>query len=155
MKKRFLALVLAVLMTAALCACGGGKPDTTPQTPSSTGSSGEKTLGGEITVGIAADLDTSLDPHVSSSSAGTREVLFNIYEGLIKPDKNGNLIPAIAEDYTVNDTADTYTYTLRQGVRFHDGNTVTVGDVVYSLSRAAGLETGEPLVSDVSAIADV
>ena len=155
MKKRFLALVLAVLMTAALCACGGGKPETTPQTPSSTGSSGEKTLGGEITVGIAADLDTSLDPHVSSSSAGTREVLFNIYEGLIKPDKNGNLIPAIAEDYTVNETADIYTYTLREGVRFHDGNTVTVGDVVYSLSRAAGLETGEPLVSDVSAIADV
>ena len=155
MKKRFLALVLAVPMTAALCACGGGKPEPTAQTPTPTGSSGEKIIGGEITVGIAADLDTSLDPHVSSSSAGTREVLFNIYEGLIKPDKNGNLIPAIAEDFSVSETADTYTYTLREGVRFHNGNTVTVGDVVYSLSRAAGLKTGEPLVSDVSAIADV
>ena len=155
MKKRILALVLAVLMTAALCACGGGKSPTAQPTDDPNGSAGEKALGGEITVGIAADLDTSLDPHVSSSSAGTREVLFNIYEGLLKPDTDGNLIPAIAEDYTVNETADTYTYTLRDGVRFHDGKTVTVGDVVYSLTRAAGLETGEPLVAELKGIASV
>ena len=154
MKKRILALVLAVLMTAALCACGGGKSDN-GSAETTTGSTGEATYGGEITVGIAADLDTSLDPHVSSSSAGTREVLFNIFEGLVKPDTEGNLIPAIAEDYTVNETADVYTYTLRDGVKFHNGDTVTVGDVVYSLSRAAGLETGEPLVSDVANIAAV
>ena len=140
MKRRILSLVLAVLMTAALCACGGGKAN------------GAKD---ELVVGISADLDTSLDPHVSSSSAGTREVLFNIFEGLVKPDTDGNLIPAIAEEYAVNETADVYTYTLREGVRFHNGNTVTVGDLVYSLSRAAGLETGEPLVSDVSGIAAV
>ena len=155
MKKRFLALVLAVLMTAALCACGGGKSQTVQATDNPTGSAGEKAPGAELTVGIAADLDTSLDPHVSSSSAGTREVLFNIFEGLVKPDTDGNLIPAIAEEYTVNETADTYTYTLREGVRFHNGKTVTVGDVVYSLTRAAGLETGEPLISELGGIASV
>ena len=155
MKKRILALILAVLMTAALCACGGGKSGGSAPADSSPGSTGEKINGGEITVGIAADLDTSLDPHVSSSSAGTREVLFNIFEGLIKPDSEGNLIPAVAEAYTVNETADIYTYTLREGVRFHNGKTVTVGDVVYSLSRAAGLDTGAALVSDVSNIAAV
>ncbi len=168
MKKRIFALVLAMLMTAALCACGGGKPQNATPTDNPTGSTGEtaaaapaaspageKQQGGELTVGIAADLDTSLDPHVSSSSAGTREVLFNIFEGLVKPDSDGNLIPAVAEDYSVNETADIYTYTLREGVRFHNGKTVTVGDVVYSLSRAAGLETGEPLVSDVKAITAV
>ncbi len=140
MKRRILSLVLAVLMTAALCGCGGGKA---------------KSAKDELIVGISADLDTSLDPHVSSSSAGTREVLFNIFEGLVKPDTDGNLIPAIAEDCSVNETADAYTYTLREGVRFHNGETVKVGDIVYSLSRAAGLETGEPLVSDVSGIAAV
>ena len=157
MKKRIIALILAVLMTTALCACGGGKPEqaapetTTPE----AGSTGEKLIGGEITVGIAADLDTSLDPHVSSASAGTREVLFNIFEGLVKPDSDGNILPAIAESYSANETADVYTYTLREGVQFHNGNTVTVGDVLYSLSRAAGLETGEVLVSDVANIAAV
>ncbi len=155
MKKKFLMLVLAVLMTAALCGCGGGKSPAVQSAEAPQGSAGEKLSGGEITVGIAADLDTSLDPHVSSSSAGTREVLFNIFEGLVKPDTDGNLIPAIAEDCSVNETADAYTYTLREGVRFHNGETVKVGDIVYSLSRAAGLETGEPLVSDVSGIAAV
>lgn len=154
MKTRILALVLALLMTAALCACGGGQSQNAAA-ETNTGSTGEAVYGGEITVGISADLDTSLDPHVSSSSAGTREVLFNIFEGLMKPDTDGNLIPAIAEDWSVNETADEYTYTLRDGVRFHNGSEVTVGDVVYSLSRAAGLETGEPLVSDVANIAGV
>ena len=155
MKKRILSLVLAVLMTAALCGCGGGKSEPAQPTATPEGSAGEKLTGGEITVGIAADLDTSLDPHASSSSAGTREVLFNIFEGLMKPDANGNLIPAIAEDYTVNEAADAYTYTLRQGVRFHNGKTVTVGDVVYSLTRAAGLETCEPLMTELKGVASV
>ena len=88
MKKRILALVLAMLMTAALCACGGGKTQNAApaSSPGSTGETAtaapapeaEKLQGGEIVVGIVADLDTSLDPHVSSSSAGTREVLFNM-----------------------------------------------------------------------------
>ncbi len=149
MTKRILTLALAVIMTAALF-IGGGQSALAAE----TGSTGDA-AGGEITVGIASDLDSSLDPHVSSSLAGTREVLFNIYEGLMKPDTQGNLIPAVAEDYTVNDTADEYTFTLREGVRFHDGSEVTVGDVVYSLTRAAGLETGEPLMATLAGVASV
>ena len=155
MKKRILALLLAVLMTVALCACGGGQSAKTDQSAPETGSTGEAASGGEITVGIASDLDSSLDPHVSSSLAGTREVLFNIYEGLVKPDTQGNLIPAVAEKCAVNDAADQYTFTLREGVRFHDGSEVTVGDIVYSLTRAAGLETGEPLMATLAGIASV
>ncbi len=145
MTKRILTLALAVVMTAALF-IGGGQ--------SAFAAKGNGSAE-EITVGIASDLDSSLDPHVSSSLAGTREVLFNIYEGLLKPDTQGNLIPAVAEDYTVNDTADEYTFTLREGVRFHDGSEVTVGDVVYSLTRAAGLETGEPLVATLAGVSSV
>ena len=156
MNKRILTLILALLLTAALCACGGGKTNEEAGTePGSTGESPADLSTGELTVGIAADLDTSLDPHVASSSAGTREVLFNIFEGLMKPDTDGNLIPAVAEAFSVNETADEYSYTLREGVRFHNGNEVTVGDVVYSLSRAAGLETGEPLVAELAGVAAV
>ncbi len=146
MTKRILTLALAVLMTAVLF-IGGGQSALAAE----NGSTGDA----DLTVGIAADLDSSLDPHVSSSSAGTREVLFNIYEGLLKPDTEGNLVPAVAEDYTVNDTADEYTFTLREGVRFHDGSEVTVGDVVYSLTRAAGLDTGEPLMATLANVAAV
>lgn len=150
MTKRILTLALAVVMTAALF-IGGGQSAFAAEENGSTGES----AGGEITVGIAADLDSSLDPHVSSSSAGTREVLFNIYEGLMKPDTQGDLVPAVADSYNVNDTADVYTFTLREGVRFHDGSEVKAGDVVYSLSRAAGLETGEPLVATLAGVSSV
>ena len=156
MKKKLLSLLLVLVLvpTAVLCGCNDGQSSGgTSTTPES--SSGTPVSGGEITVGIATDLYSSLDPHVSSSTAGTREVLFNIFEGLLKPDSDGNLVPAIAESYTVNDTADEYTFVLRQGVKFHNGAAVTVGDVVYSITRAAGLETGEPLMSVLSGVTAV
>ena len=154
MKKRIIVCVLTLLMLSLMTACGGGtNPD--GNTDGFPVPEGEPSYGGEITVGITADLDSSLDPHVSSSSAGTREVLFNVFEGLMKTDPEGNMVPAVAESYTVNDAADEYTFVLRKGIKFHNGNDVTVDDVVYSLSRAAGLETGEPLVADVANIKSV
>ena len=51
---------------------------------SSQETQGEPTMGGSIVVGIPQDLEDSLDPH-KSVAAGTKEVLFNIYEGLVKP----------------------------------------------------------------------
>ena len=151
--RKFFVVVLSLVMVFTLAACGGGSGDT--EIVINPEPAGEPVYGGEITVGVTADLDSSLDPHVSSSSAGTREILFNVFEGLMKPDSEGNLEPAIAESFTVNDAADEYTFVLRQGVKFHNGNEVTIDDVVWSLSRAAGLETGEPLVSDVANIASV
>ena len=96
MKKRFIAMVLAFVMVLALGACTSETPANDPgtETPEATGGMVE---GGEITVGLYNDLDASLDPHMSSSSAGTREILFNIFEGLVKPNSDGELVPAIAE----------------------------------------------------------
>ena len=152
-----LAIVLAILMlTAALSACSGGKETEASAQPSAdvTQPSAEPVSGGELTVGIAQDLDDTLDPH-KMVSAGTREVLFNVYEGLVKPDTEGNLVSAVASEYAVSDTGDTFTFTLRDGIKFHNGNPVTVQDVVYSLTRAAGLETGTPLIDGFDAVESV
>lgn len=163
MKKanRILALVLAlVLMTAVLCACGDGKSTDTPAKDQAgnqePGGSAPEANDGEasIVVGIAQELDDSLDPH-NVTAAGTREVLFNVYEGLLKPDTDGNLIPAVASSFTVSKNCDVFTFTLRDGVQFHNGQPVTVGDIVYSISRAAGLESGEPLISGLGRIVSV
>ena len=138
--KRFLCIfsLLAMSLTA-LCACGGG----TDKKP-------EQTDGGAVVVGITQDLD-SLDPH-KAVGAGTKEVLYNIFEGLVKPDKDGNLVPAVAESYDIASDGLTYTFVLREGVKYHNGETVTAEDVVYSLNRCAGrLETPDPEVQVVSA----
>ena len=52
-------------------------------------------------------------------AAGTSEVLFNIFEGLVKPDENGELVPAVASGYKISEDGTTYTFTLREGVKFH------------------------------------
>lgn len=158
--RKTLSLLLAVLMlTAVLCACGDGQDSSVPSDPANSSqqgnsATGEIVYGGELTVGIAQDLDDSLDPH-NVMAAGTREVFFNIFEGLVKPDTDGNLLPAVASDYVIGENGDTFTFTLREGVLFHDGSEVTVGDIVYSISRIAGLDTGVPLLSAFSAVESV
>ena len=155
MKKKLLALFLALVMVGAvLPGCGDGSKD--PGGQGNNGKTGEPVKGGEITVGIAQDLDDSLDPH-QTVAAGTREVLFNIFEGLVKPNSDGEMIPAVAEKYTLSEDGTTYTFTLRDGVKFHNGQTVTAEDVVYSINRCAAVPEGQekPLVAAFSAVKSV
>ena len=155
MKKRLTAfLLLAALLCAALTGCGG---ESTAQTPAEKDPSAPDAapVANEITVGIAQDLDDSLDPH-KTVKAGTREVMFNVFEGLVKPTPDGDLTPAVAESYTVSKDRLTYTFTLREGVKFHNGDTVTAEDVVYSINRcAAATETGIVQVEAFSVIQSI
>ena len=144
MKKRLMSLLLlAGLLSAVLTGCGDGSAEETPE---------DRAAANAITVGIAQDLDDSLDPH-KTVKAGTREVMFNVFEGLMKPTPDGDLTPAIAENYTVSEDHKTYTFTLREGVKFHNGDTLTEEDLVYSINRcAAATETGIVQVEAFSVI---
>ena len=153
MKKRVFALFLSVLMlTTVLCACG----DTTSEEAGgigsdTTSSSGEAVTGGELVVGISQDLGDSLDPY-QLTAAGTREVLFNIYEGLVKATATGEYVPAVASDSTVSEDGLTYTFTLREGVRFHNGDTVTAEDVKYSFETCAETTVDTALAEALSSV---
>lgn len=173
--KRILTMAVAVVAMIALGGCTGNTGEETVQpesnltvesntTEGDTTSidiadldtvEGEATYGGSIVVGIQNDLD-SLDPHLAGS-AGTSEVLFNIFEGLVKPNSEGELIPAVASDYKISEDGMRYTFTLREGVKFHNGDPVTIEDVIYSIKRCAGMleDQTEPLVSAYSVIAEI
>ena len=142
MKKKLLLLMLA--MTIALSGCTGGKSK-------ENSSSGDKKK--SIVVGIQQDLD-SLDPHLAVA-AGTKEVLFNVFEGLVKPDVDGNLVPAVASSYEVSKDGKKYTFKLRSGVKFHNGADVTAEDVKYSIERNAGKLDEELLISRFAIIDSV
>ena len=131
MRKRILAIFLAAVALA--CLLWGCKETTNGGTGASdetTPSSGEATVKlKEITVGIAQDLDDSLDPYLTTA-AGTREVMFNVFEGLVKPDSTGNYVCAVASDYDVTESGRCYAFTLRDGVVFHNGAVCTPQDVL-------------------------
>ena len=146
------ALALVMGLSVALSGCPGDK-NKEPSRGQSNASSGEPTYGGSVVVGVQQDID-SLDPH-TATAAGTKEILFNIFEGLVKPDENGNLIKAIASDYKVSDDGLVYTFTLRDGVKFHNGNTVTAEDVKYSLERASGLSGQDTLITALKKLSSV
>ncbi len=157
MKKKLLALLLlSGLLCAALCGCGGGSAGQAAEDGQTDGSTvpDAEPKANEITVGIAQDLDDSLDPHITVA-AGTKEVMFNVFEGLVKPTPEGDLIPAVAETYEVSEDQTTYTFTLREGVRFHNGEPVEMQDVVYSLERCAGTSGEEPLIPALSAVKSI
>lgn len=153
MKKRFFKRITSGILAAAvllsLAACSGGSGSSS----AAQASVKKGKNGGEFIFGIQTQ-PNHLDPYLSTS-ADTREILFNIFEGLVKPDRDGNLQPALAESNSVSADALTYTFQLRKGVKFHNGKTVTADDVKYSLDTAAGLSRGKILVSDLKNIKSV
>ena len=156
MKKRIFALFLsALLLTTVLCACGDEKSEEAGGIGSNgTSSSGEPVTGGELVVGISQDLGDSLDPY-QMTAAGTREVLFNVYEGLVKPNVSGEYVPAVASDSTVSEDGLTYTFPLREGVLFHNGEAVTAEDVIYSFETCAETTVDTALAAALSSVEDI
>jgi len=154
MKKCLMVLLATLIVMTTLCGCAGSTGDSSGNTSSAaTTTTGKPTYGGSIVVGIQQDID-SLDPH-KATAAGTKEILFNIFEGLVKPDENGNLIDAVAQSHTLSDDGLKYTFVLRDNVKFHNGNAVTAEDVKYSIERAAGLLDGTPLISTLKVVTSV
>jgi peptide/nickel transport system substrate-binding protein len=76
------------------------------------------------------------DPHIVSDSTGRLSILHAVYEPLVAVDDAGAFTPSLAERWTVGDDARTWTFTLRKGVYFHNGDTLTARDVVASYRRA-------------------
>ncbi len=85
----------------------------------------------------------SLDPARAYDTA-SGEILENVYETLFTYDGANidKFVPALATSYEVSEDGKTYTFTLREGVQFHSGNTFSCRDVEYSFER--GMVTAHP-----------
>ena len=90
-----LAACLLLLLTMIFTGCGGTEPQEASETS-------------KIVVGIPQDFD-SLDPHISQAS-GTEEIMFNIFTGLVMPSTDGELIPALAERWEINEDSSSFTF---------------------------------------------
>ncbi len=61
---------------------------------------------------------------------------YQIFDSLMREEPNGSIVPALCTEYKFNDDGSEITFTLREGVKFHDGTVMTADDVVFSLNTA-------------------
>ncbi len=108
--------------------------------------------GTTVRIALGSEPD-NLDPMLSAAT-DTSSVMMNVFEGLLAFNQKGEFMPGLAESYTISDDELTYTFTLREGVLFHNGDPLTVNDVVYTYEKLAGLSGGEPLSSTLAAVLD-
>ena len=76
----------------------------------------------------------TLDPHAQNEGP-THMVSRQVYEGLVTPGINMEILPQLAESWVAT-ADDTWVFNLRRGVKFHDGSSLTAGDVAFSINRA-------------------
>lgn len=94
---------------------------------------GEGQYGGTLRVATIGEPST-LDVHQTTASL-TAEIGYTMFETLFAYDSNFEPIPMLAEDYNVSDDGTVHTFTLRQGVSFHNGDEMTAEDAVASIER--------------------
>jgi oligopeptide transport system substrate-binding protein len=83
----------------------------------------------------------SLDP-AKASNAQDFQVVGLLYAGLVRFDADLKIVPDLAESWTVSDDGLTYTFKLRNGIKFSDGTPITAGDFVWSLVHSLDPNTG-------------
>ncbi len=98
----------------------------------------------EIVVTMPSEID-SLDP-MNSAATDTSAILRNIFDSLIAYDTQGNMIENIAYLPEISEDGLTYTFTIKEGITFHNGESLTSKDVLYSYGRYTGLD-GQDAIS--------
>lgn len=145
--KKYLALLLALVMCLSLAACGK-KTGTTDQSNGQSGSAdtSAEPLAADQTYNTYLTADpTTLDISLRSDSYSST-IMINTMEGLIRTgEKDGEYVvnPGLATEWSSNDDGTVWTFKLRDS-KWEDGEAVTADQFVYSLQRSAAPETGSP-----------
>ncbi|UCF93703.1 MAG: ABC transporter substrate-binding protein [Desulfobacterales bacterium] len=99
--------------------------------------------GGNLTVCKPAE-PPGLDPTANTAAAIDRVVYANIYEGLVKVNREGQFVPGLATQWEVSPDGKVYTFRLRPGVKFHNGEPFNAQVAKWNLERAMGEGTVNP-----------
>lgn len=109
--------------------------------------------GGTLRAGMQTD-PVGLDPHTTNATA-TRNMLENVYDTLVMFDSEGRIVPGLAESWETSEDGLTWTFTLREGVTFHNGDPLTAQDVAFSILRIKDPEVASPNAGDFEVVQEV
>ena len=94
---------------------------------------GDENSAGPARLIVARTQDAAtLDP-VRDASGGSVDAFRQLYDTLVAIDRDGDVVPSVAESFTSNDAGDVWTFQIRPGVIFHDGSELTAEDVKFSM----------------------
>jgi peptide/nickel transport system substrate-binding protein len=103
------------------------------------------------TVTVGASLAPPTLDMTTNAAAGIPEVLlYNVYEGLVKLDRNGKIVPLLARSWTVSDNGRVYTFVLQKHATFQNGDPLTADDVVFSFERVIAPASVHPHEDDMA-----
>lgn len=159
MKKISLAILLSllVLFAAACGSDGDAGNDAEAEDSTSTASEAEENTGTvneaktELNMALSVDPD-GLDPH-RTTAASSFQITNNIFDTLVKVTPEGEFVPGLAEEWEVSKDGLTITFSLREGVQFHNDRELTAEDVKYSFERL--LDEESPRAGDYANIAEI
>ena len=133
MKKLFCALLSLVMVLGLLAGCGG---DTSSDTGDTTGDGGENADAGRTDFVFGITSEPPLLTPYKTDEYTVFTINYQIFDRLIEQTATGELVPSLAESWTLSDDGLEMTFNLRQGVKFHNGEELTAEDVVYSFNQA-------------------
>lgn len=152
MKKKSLFLVAVMVSSLILSACGGNKA-AEPSKGATSAANGETTApksgtaGLDLAVQIGPDPET-IDPALNSA-ADSANMIMHAFETLLIVDKDNKIVPGQAESYEVSDDGLTYTFHLRDGLKWSDGTPLTANDFVFSWKRLSDPNVAAPYGEDM------
>ena len=107
----------------------------------------------ELNFALSGSPDT-LDPHKTSGTL-TFQTLKSVYDTLAEPDQTGKIVPALAEKWDISADGMTWTFTLRKGVVFHNGDKLTSQDVKATFERIKNKEIASPNANEFAPITSI
>lgn len=120
--------------TGSTSAPPSGSPGSSQPATGTSGSTAAPPSDATLTVGFVA-APASLDFTQNDGAAIPQALLYNVYEGLVKLDGSGKIVPLLAESWKVSEDQKVYTFILRKGVKFSNGADFTAQDAAFSIDR--------------------
>jgi peptide/nickel transport system substrate-binding protein len=108
----------------------------------------------DITVALQLE-PPHLDPTSAAAGAIDSVLYSNVFEGLTRFMSDGSVVPGLAQSWEISDDGLTYTFTLHDGVTFHDGTTMDAEDVKFSLDRIVAEDSANAQKALYTAISEV
>ncbi|MEA3150288.1 MAG: peptide/nickel transport system substrate-binding protein, partial [Gammaproteobacteria bacterium] len=110
--------------------------------------------GGRVTIGMQLE-PPMLDPTANPAAAISEALYGNVFEGLVRFDVDGSVLPQLAESWDTSADGLTIVFHLHRGVRFHDGSPFDAGTAKFSLDRALAVDSVNPQRSRLRMIRSV